>query len=166
MTSGSYYRDRLISTAQSDDYQERASAGPQLAAFAGDIVVDSALVQLLLDVEDSDVTSETVQALLARRDEVGMRLVAEALASDESKRHWLDFSLGVVLKSTDESSWIEAVCRSLTGDQDEVVRRGARELLDRLAAPDFGSAADKDHPVGGTPEGVSTWLIEPWEPGI
>jgi hypothetical protein len=86
VTSGSYYKDRLISAAQSDDYQERATAGRQLAAFAGDIVVDSALVQLLLDVEDSDVTSETLQALLARRDEVGMRLVAEAFASDEDKR--------------------------------------------------------------------------------
>ena len=135
MTSGSYYRDRLISAAQSDDYHDRASAGRQLAAFAGDIVADSVLVQLLLDVEDSDVTLETVQALFARRDDACVRLVAEALISDEGS--WLDFSLGVVLRSSDENSWIEAVCRSLIGDRDEVVRRGARALLDRLAAPDF-----------------------------
>ena len=125
------------------------------------------LVQLLLDVEDSDVTSETVQALLARRDDVGMRLVAQAFASDETTRHWLDFSLGVVLKSSDESSWIEATCRSLAGDQDEVVRRGARQLLDRLTRPDFGHAVTDGHSsVSAAPEGVSTWIIEPLEPGM
>jgi hypothetical protein len=80
----SYFRDRLVIAAQSDFYKERAAAGRQLAAFAGEPVTDDVLAELLRDVEDSSVTSETAMALLARRDASEMRVVAEAFGSGDA----------------------------------------------------------------------------------
>lgn len=69
--------------SESESWSRRAAAGRQLAAWAEREEVGPILARLLLDAHDTAVTQETAQALLERRDLVGLRTVLAALSRAE-----------------------------------------------------------------------------------
>lgn len=78
--------DRLTAAlrdSESESWSRRAAAGRQLAAWAEREEVAPVLERLLLDAHDTGVTQETAQALLERRDLVGLRAVLAALSRAE-----------------------------------------------------------------------------------
>ncbi|MFJ6842186.1 hypothetical protein ACIQRE_05875 [Streptomyces griseoluteus] len=70
--------------AESESWSRRAAAGRQLAASAGQEEVAPVLERLLLDPHDTGVTQETAEALLQRRDLVGLGAVLAALSRAEA----------------------------------------------------------------------------------
>src|SRR5690349_13549281 len=69
-----------LASAGDASVQVRAAAGVVLASTPDLHAVADVLLRLLLDPEDTYVTSETADALVRRRDVPGMRLVVTALA--------------------------------------------------------------------------------------
>ncbi|MEU2620330.1 hypothetical protein ABZ642_19750 [Streptomyces sp. NPDC007157] len=122
--------------AESESWSCRAAAGRQLAAIAGQEEVESVLERLLLDPHDTGVTQETAEALLQRRDLVGLRTVLAALSRAEA---WetADQLDGEVYN---HQSWMIADGRldqfvqqleALTADEDAGVRGEALRFLGR-----------------------------------
>ncbi|MEU0036238.1 hypothetical protein [Streptomyces sp. NPDC006333] len=72
-----------LRATESESWSCRAAAGRQLAAIAGREEVAPFLERLLLDPHDTGVTQETAEALLQRRDFVGLRIVLAALSLAE-----------------------------------------------------------------------------------
>lgn len=69
--------------AESASWSRRAAAGRKLAAIAGQEEVVPVLERLLSDPNDTGVTQETAEALLQRRDLVGLRIVLATLSRVE-----------------------------------------------------------------------------------
>ncbi|MGW1065630.1 hypothetical protein ACWD4F_14085 [Streptomyces aureus] len=69
--------------AESESWSCRAAAGRRLAAMAGQKEFEPVLERLVLDLYNTAVTQETVEALLERGDLVGLRLVLAALSRAE-----------------------------------------------------------------------------------
>jgi hypothetical protein len=85
----------LARLSESSDFRDRAVAGIGLAPFAGLAAADDALRRLVLDPEDTHVTSETTFSLarFAERD-AGLAVVASALHSaDEDQANWIESGL-------------------------------------------------------------------------
>jgi len=79
-----------LASAKHTSVEVRAAAGVMLASTPDLESVADVLLQLLLDPEDTYVTSETADALVGRRDVPGMRLVIAALArADEDSANWI-----------------------------------------------------------------------------
>ncbi|MEU1709468.1 hypothetical protein ABZ478_29595 [Streptomyces sp. NPDC005706] len=122
--------------AESESWSCRAAAGRQLAAIAGQEEVAPVLERLLLDLHDTGVTQETAEALLQRRDLVGLRTVLAALSRAEA--WWTADQLdGEVFN---HQSWMIADGRldqfvqqleALTADEDAGVRGEALRFLGR-----------------------------------
>ncbi|MFG2479971.1 hypothetical protein [Streptomyces fagopyri] len=119
---------------ESESWSCRAAAGRQLAAIAGRAEVAQFLERLLLDPHDTGVTQETAEALLQRRDLVGLRIVLAALSQAEE---WptADQLDGEVFN---HQSWMIADGRRdqfvqqlevLAADEDAGVREEAMRLL-------------------------------------
>ncbi|MEU1596500.1 hypothetical protein ABZ468_27495 [Streptomyces sp. NPDC005708] len=120
--------------AESESWSRRAAAGRQLAASAGHEGVVPFLERLLLDPRDTAITQETAEALLQRRDLVGLRTVLAALARAEEWRT-ADQLDGEVYN---HQSWMIADGRrgqfveqleALASDEDAGVRAEALRLL-------------------------------------
>lgn len=77
--------------ADAADFGVRAAAGVVLASSPDLEPVADVLLRLLLDHEETFVTSETADALVGRGDVAGMRLVVSALArvDDENTESWI-----------------------------------------------------------------------------
>ncbi|MET8645555.1 hypothetical protein [Streptomyces sp. NPDC004675] len=122
--------------AESESWSRRAAAGRQLATIAGREEVAPVLERLLLDPHDTGVTQETAEALLQRRDLVGLRTVLAALSRAEA--WWTADQLdGEVFN---HQSWMIADGRldqfvqqleALTADEDAGVRGEALRFLGR-----------------------------------
>ncbi|MFJ9820966.1 hypothetical protein ACIRU3_38020 [Streptomyces sp. NPDC101151] len=137
--------------AESESWSCRAAAGRQLAAVAGQEEVTPVLERLLLDPHDTGVTQETAEALLQRRDLVGLRIVLAMLSRTEA--WWTADQLdGDVFN---HQSWMIADGRrdqfvqqleALASDEDAGVRREALRLLgsDSEAVPGSRSADTSD----------------------
>jgi HEAT repeat protein len=120
--------------AESESWACRAAAGRQLAAIAGQEEVAPVLERLLLDPYDTGVTQETAEALLQRRDLVGLRFVLAALSRAEE--WWTADQLdGEVFNY---QSWMIADgqrdqfvqhLEALTADEDAGVREEAMRFL-------------------------------------
>ncbi|MFD8933440.1 hypothetical protein [Streptomyces mirabilis] len=120
--------------AESKSWSCRAAAGRHLAAIAGQEEVEPVLERLLLDPHDTGVTQETAEALLQRRDLVGLRIVLATLSRAEA---WetADQLDGEVYN---HQSWMIADGRrdqfvqqleALTADEDAGVREEALRFL-------------------------------------
>ncbi|MEU0784724.1 hypothetical protein ABZ341_24510 [Streptomyces sp. NPDC006173] len=120
--------------AESKSWSCRAAAGRQLAAIASQEEVEPVLERLLLDPHDTGVTQETAEALLRRRDLVGLRIVLGTLSRAEA---WetADQLDGEVYN---HQSWMIADGRldqfvqqleALTADEDAGVREEALRFL-------------------------------------
>jgi hypothetical protein len=82
----------LARLSESSDYRDRAVAGIGLASFAGLAAADDALRRLVLDPEDTHVTSETTFSLARFADgDAGLAVVASSLRSaDEDQANWIE----------------------------------------------------------------------------
>lgn len=126
-----------IAEADSPVWSVRAAAGRRLAAAPRIESVAGVLHRLLLDAQDTGVTSDTAAALLARRDLAGLRavLAARAVASDEGTADQLAAELDCDPRwATGESGVVELIAqlRTLASDTDPEVRNEALLRLSLL----------------------------------
>lgn len=125
-----------IAAAESPGWSARAAAGRRLAAASRIESVASVLRCLLLDAQDTGVTSDTAAALLARRDLAGLRavLAARAAASDEGTADQLAAELDFDPRWATGQDGDELITqlRTLASDRDPEVRNEALLRLSRL----------------------------------
>ena len=123
-----------LCAAASESWARRAAAGRQLAEWAEHEVARPVLARLLLDDNDTGVTQETAQALLERRDMVGLRTVLSALSQAVS----IGTADQLVSEVYSYQSWMIADGRAdaftdqlvaLTDDLDAGIRDEAQQLL-------------------------------------
>ncbi|MFB7264026.1 hypothetical protein ACFCXH_18025 [Streptomyces nojiriensis] len=127
---------RSIADADSPAWHVRAAAGRRLAAAPRIESVAGVLHRLLLDAEDTGVTSDTAAALLARRDLAGLRavLAARAVASGEGTADQLAAELDCDPRwaTGEDGAELIAQLRTLTSDTDPDVRNEALLRLSHL----------------------------------
>ncbi|MEU8925871.1 hypothetical protein AB0D10_33890 [Kitasatospora sp. NPDC048545] len=121
----------LGALGRSHDYRDRADAGQGLAGFAELPEAVGPLLELVLDRGDTFVTRQTVRALLRRKDQAGLAVVASALAvADENHADWIhtavDDVFGVFADDRDAAMRLcEEISRDAVGDGPA---RAARQL--------------------------------------
>jgi hypothetical protein len=133
----------LLRLADSSDVQDRMYAGRCLAVFAERSEVRPRLLSLVLDADNTAVTAETAEALLRRRDEIGVRIMAEALAdADDDHVNWIDAAASWVFLFQADHDAAVRTCRALVDDPNPRLRPGAGQLLELLAdiRPPLGPA--------------------------
>ncbi|MFE2149151.1 hypothetical protein ACFXAO_03835 [Streptomyces lavendulae] len=125
-----------IAAAESPAWSVRAAAGRRLAAAPQIEGVAGVLHRLLLDAQDTGVTSDTALALLARRDLAGLRavLAARAVASDQGTADQLAAELDCDPRwaTGEDGDELIAQLRTLAADQDPDVRNEAQLRLTSL----------------------------------
>ncbi|HEY8719982.1 MAG TPA: hypothetical protein VIM26_15480 [Pengzhenrongella sp.] len=121
-----------LASASDRDVEVRAAAGVLLASATDLDQVADILIRLLLDQEDTFVTSETADALVDRRDVPGLRLVILALAraDDENTANWIWDAL-LDPQTYEELAERTSLLEALTGSD---VAATARTVLERLRA--------------------------------
>jgi hypothetical protein len=148
---------RLLQLAVSPQVPERMEAASGLARYAGQQAVDALLHRLLLDEQDTAVTYETAEALLARGDLVGARAVARAVAEADPwdlTAAWIGDAVHNEWRLRHEDmDKGRRLCEALVNSDDDSVRRGAADLLVYL-----------DH--GGWPGGPDPDAHQPRRPGL
>ncbi|WP_130399924.1 hypothetical protein [Micromonospora violae] len=125
-----------IRNAGSPTWSARAAAGRHLAKSRGIDEVADVLHRLLLDPEDTGVTWKTAEALLDRKDSVGLRLVllARSYAANEATAAEIQAALDCNpdWMTADGADRLTRHLRELTVDEDAGVREEARRILGRL----------------------------------
>ncbi|OKI15989.1 HEAT repeat domain-containing protein [Streptomyces sp. CB03911] len=134
----------LIELARSHHYRDRADAGKALAALADTPEALDPLLELVLDPADTYVTRVTSEALLRRKDSIGLKVVASALAiADPSHSEWIHTAVDDVLTLFgDDRDNAMRLCEEMSHDTDGRIALGARQLRQALAEidPVFGPA--------------------------
>ncbi|MFG2293879.1 hypothetical protein [Streptomyces sp. NPDC048603] len=128
--------DDLLSAMQGADspsWSVRAAAGRRLAAGAEQPEAAAVLHRLLLDAQDTAVTRATAEALLARWDVCGLRLVLAALArADAQTGDWLEVALYDVCRQSEEDlARLERLASELVSDPDPAIAGEALRLAGR-----------------------------------
>jgi hypothetical protein len=120
-----------LASANDARVEVRAAAGVVLASTPDLEPVTDVLMRLLLDPDDTFVTSETAQALVERRDVPGMRLIISALAraDEENTANWI---LDMVLypETLQEHAATTTSLVALTTEPD--IATTAKSVLERL----------------------------------
>ncbi|GAA1222898.1 hypothetical protein GCM10009665_11420 [Kitasatospora nipponensis] len=124
----------LRELGRSHDYRDRADAGRGLAAFADLQEASGPLLELLLDPGDTFVTRVTAEAVLRRKDRVGLTIVASALAvADPNHSDWIHTAIldvfGIFSEDRDNAMQL---CEEMSRNTDNRVARGARRLHEIL----------------------------------
>ncbi|MFF1715558.1 hypothetical protein [Streptomyces sp. NPDC058268] len=125
----------LRELGRSHDYRDRADAGHGLAGFAEMQEALGPLLDLVLDAGDTFVTRVTVEALLRRKDRIGLAVVASALAvADSNHSDWIHTALHDVFSifSEDRDNAMQ-LCEEMSRDTDDRVALGARQMHEALA---------------------------------
>ncbi|MDH6131523.1 hypothetical protein P3T37_000892 [Kitasatospora sp. MAA4] len=125
-----------LKNAESPAWSVRAAAGRQLAVSDRIDEAADVLHRLLLEAQDSAVTSETAAALLARKDTTGLRYVL--LARSCAAATWTADEIQAALDC--DPDWLTAEgadrlikqLRELAMDSDADVRDEAQRILARL----------------------------------
>ncbi|MEU1284543.1 hypothetical protein [Kitasatospora sp. NPDC005856] len=128
----------LSDLGRSRDYRDRADAGRGLAAFAEMQEAVEPLLELVLDPDDTFVTLATAEAVLRRKDRIGLAIVASALAvADTNHIDWIHTAIVDVfgIFSSDRDDAVQLV-EEIARDIDVRVSQGARQLLEILAELD------------------------------
>ncbi|MET9324615.1 hypothetical protein ABZX75_31315 [Streptomyces sp. NPDC003038] len=123
---------------RSHDYRDRADAGHGLAGFADVQEALGLLLELVLDPRDTFVTRVTTEALLRRKDKVGLSIVASALTvASPNHSDWIHTAIVDVFSifSHDRDDAIR-LCEEISQDADDRVVRGALQLHELLAEID------------------------------
>ncbi|MEW1930383.1 hypothetical protein [Streptomyces sp. NPDC088360] len=133
VVSGSQELSMAIKHADAPAWSVRAAAGRQLAMSDRLHEVADVLHRLLLDAQDTAVTSETAEALLARKDTPGLRcvLLARSWAADLSTAGEIQAALDC------DPDWMTTAgadrlikqLRELATDSDHGVRDEAQRML-------------------------------------
>jgi hypothetical protein len=124
----------LLRLADSSDVQDRIDAGRCLAVFADRSEARPRMLSLVLDADNTAVTAETAEALLRRHDEIGVRIMAEALAdADDDHLNWIDAAARWVFLFQADHDAAVRTCRALLDDPDVRLRPGGGLLLELLA---------------------------------
>ncbi|MER7584517.1 hypothetical protein [Kitasatospora sp. NPDC097691] len=148
---------------RSHDYRDRADAGHGLAGFAEMQEALGPLLDLMLDPDDTFVTRVTAEAVLRRKDRVGLTIVASALAvADENHSEWIHTAVVDVFSifSDDRDNAI-LLCEEISRGTDDRVAMGARQLqeilteIDPVLGPAQPLAQTGLAPLG--PPGQSAW---------
>lgn len=130
----------LLAAADSPSWSVRAAAGRRLAAAPRIGAVADVLHRLLLDVQDTAVTSGTAEALLTRGDLAGLRAVLAARA--DATDQWTADELGAELNGDprwmtgDGAAELIRQLRVLAADTDTGVRDEAQQRLSLLRQDD------------------------------
>lgn len=125
-----------IHNAGSPAWSGRVAAGRQLAVSDKIEEVADVIHRLLLDEQDTGVTQETAETLLARKDTIGLRCVL--LAYSRATTHDAVDQLGAALDGNPEWMTTQGAdrlikqYRELATDQDAGVRDEAQQILARL----------------------------------
>ncbi len=92
------------------------------------------LASLVLDADDTFVTVVTAEALLRRKDVVGLGVVAASFAgADGTQSEWIGTALNDVYGVfADERDAAVRICSTLSRDPDAQIRRGAIDLITLL----------------------------------
>ena len=113
-------------------WEDRATEAEHLAPQAGTADADARLLALLLDPEDTAVSTAAADALLAREDVAGLRLYTFAFgqAADDTRN-----KLGDCLYDDIGSRWevVERLLVPLTEDPDPLVKQGVVALRQHMA---------------------------------
>lgn len=118
--------ETALTGASSPAWERRARAGRGLAPFADVPEAAEALVDLLLDAEDTAVTRRTAEALTRVGTAAAVRLLALAVAAaDDDHADWLETGVRDALLGPDGAPDAVAACGELARDREEAVRRGA-----------------------------------------
>ncbi|MCX5205762.1 hypothetical protein OG897_30460 [Streptomyces sp. NBC_00237] len=137
-----------IKNADSPAWSVRAAAGRQLATSDKIDEVADVLHRLLLDAQDTAVTSATAEALLARKDTLGLRYVL--LARSYATETWTAHEIQAALDCDPDWMTTKGADRlikqlgALVTDGDAGVRDEAQRILSRLR-PREEWARDSDH---------------------
>ncbi|MER5635604.1 hypothetical protein ABT095_01450 [Kitasatospora sp. NPDC002227] len=128
----------LSELGRSHDYRDRANAGHGLAAFADMQEALGPLLELVLDPDDTFVTRVTAEAVLRRKDRIGLATVASAMAvAGPNHRDWIHTAItdvfGIFSKDRDNAMQL---CEEMLRDADDRVALGARQLHEILAEID------------------------------
>ena len=125
-----------IESAASPSWSVRGAAGRQLARSDKIEEVADVLHRLLLDAQDTWVIQETAEALLERKDTIGLRCVL--MAYSQADTHDAVDHLGAALDCDPEWMTTEGAdrlikqLRTLATDEDAGVRDGAQQSLAKL----------------------------------
>ncbi|MFD5935338.1 hypothetical protein [Streptomyces sp. NPDC060333] len=128
----------LRELGRSHDYRDRADAGHGLAGFAEMPEALGPLLELVLDAGDTFVTRVTAEAVLRRKDRIGLAVVASALAvADSNHSDWILTALHAVFSifSEDRDNAMQ-LCEEMLRDTDDRVALGARQMHEALAEID------------------------------
>ncbi|MFJ1847462.1 hypothetical protein [Streptomyces sp. NPDC088146] len=128
----------LRELGRSHDYRDRADAGHGLAGFAEMQEALGPLLELVLDAGDTFVTRVTAEAVLRRKDRIGLAVVASALAvADSNHSDWIHTALHDVFSifSEDRENAMQ-LCEEMLRDTDDRVALGARQMREALAEID------------------------------
>ncbi|MEW2259832.1 hypothetical protein [Streptomyces sp. NPDC047869] len=125
-----------IMKAESPTWSLRAAAGRQLAASIRIDEVADVLLRLLLDPQDTGVTQDTADALLARKDTIGLRhvLLARSFAASFDTADQISAALDADPDwlTTEGADRLIKQLRELTTDDDPGVRDEAERILTRI----------------------------------
>ena len=136
--------DELLVAARSSAYVERMQAARALSAFVGHARVDAAMVDLVLDGEDTAVGVEAAEVLLEREDAAGFRVLAVGWhrADPTTLDHLMAAFSGALFtwacSTPQHRDHVRGVLNGLVADTDPEVAAGATDLLARVtyALPD------------------------------
>ncbi|MFE1928744.1 hypothetical protein ACFW91_40135 [Streptomyces asoensis] len=121
--------EAALAEVSSPSWTQRVRAGRDLASFADVSEAAEALVELLLDAEDTAVTRQTAEALTRVGTVTAMRLIALAVAeADDNQADWLQTGVHDALVGPGGVPDIAAACGKLARDPEEAVRRGAADI--------------------------------------
>ena len=113
-------------------WQGRAAEAERLASQAGTANTDARLLALLLDAENTAVSTAAADALLAREDAKSVRVYASAFgqAAEDTRN-----KLGDCLYDESGDRWaiVERLLASLTEDPDPLVQQGVAALRQHMA---------------------------------
>lgn len=144
-----------VKDADSPAWSVRAAAGRQLATSDRIDEVADVLHRLLLDAQDTGVTSETAGALLARKDTRGLRyvLLARSCAVEPSTADEIQAAVECDpdWMTTEGADRLIRQLRELMTDGDAGVRDEAQRLLARLR-PREEWARNPDRESGARPD--------------
>lgn len=121
-----------LDLSRNDAVEDRADAAQCLAPFVGDDEVDSRLIELACDPENTYVTETTVAALVRRQDVPGWRLVAHAFAvepDDHTKDHMTDAIRDTLVFHEEAETEGRAALEELARDEVPEVASGASDLI-------------------------------------
>ncbi|MGW4650410.1 hypothetical protein [Kitasatospora sp. NPDC004289] len=130
--------EALRELSRSHDYRDRADAGRALAGFAEMREACGPLLALVLDPGDTFVTRVTAEAVLRRKDRIGLAVVASALAvADSNQSDWIHTAiLDVFSTFSEDRDNAMRLCEEMFRDADDRVVLGARQLNEILAEID------------------------------